>query len=91
MQDSAEGFGQPIRHIFEPYFRMRRELPDPFDVAPRYRVEVDDPFWYAMYLPIARAVEAVARFVGRLQRGRISIYLMYSFVTLLLMLWLVQR
>ena len=27
MQDSAEGFGQPIRQIFEPFYRMRRELP----------------------------------------------------------------
>ena len=27
MQDTAEGFGQPIRQIFEPFYRMRRELP----------------------------------------------------------------
>ena len=31
MQDTAEGFGQPIRQIFEPFFRMQRELPSPFD------------------------------------------------------------
>lgn len=90
MQDSAEGFGQPIRHIFGPFFRMRRELPDPFDAKPAYRVQVDDPFWHAMYLPVAHAVEAVSRQIGRLQRGRISIYLLYSFATLLLMLWLVH-
>ena len=29
MQDTAEGFGQPIRQIFEPFFRMQRELPSP--------------------------------------------------------------
>ena len=33
MQDTAEGFGQPIRQIFEPFFSMRRELPSPFDAA----------------------------------------------------------
>src|SRR5574340_1347917 len=41
MQDTAEGFGQPIRQIFEPFFRMQRELPGPFDERPRYRVTVE--------------------------------------------------
>ena len=31
MQDTAEGFGQPIRQIFEPFFRIERQLPSPFD------------------------------------------------------------
>ena len=31
MQDTAEGFGQPIRHIFGPFFAVKRELPSPFD------------------------------------------------------------
>nr|WP_211242758.1 hydrogenase 4 subunit B [Sinimarinibacterium sp. CAU 1509] len=89
MQDTAEGFGQPIRHIFEPFFSMRRELPTPFDKAPRYRVEVLDRFWAALYLPIARAVLRVAALVGRLQHGRIGIYLLYSFVTLIALLVIV--
>lgn len=82
MQDTAEGFGQPIRHIFDPFFRMRRELPTPFDKAPRYSVEVEDRFWGALYRPLATAVKALAGFVGRLQQGRISVYLLYSFLTL---------
>ena len=90
MQDSAEGFGQPIRQIFEPFFKMSRELPTPFDVAPRYRVIVEDPLWGWVYLRIAAATEAVSRIVGRLQRGRISIYLLYSFVTLVTLLFLTQ-
>jgi len=53
MQDSAEGFGQPIRQIFEPFFRMQRELPTPFDERPRYRVSADDHLWHWLYLPIA--------------------------------------
>src|SRR5262249_18464386 len=36
MQDTAEGFGQPIRQIFEPFFRIERHLPSPFDAEPRY-------------------------------------------------------
>jgi hypothetical protein len=90
MQDTAEGFGHPIRQIFEPFFRMRRELPTPFDPAPRYRVTVEDPFWHALYLPIAGAVMHVARWVGLLQQGRIAVYLLYSFVTLILVLMMVR-
>ncbi len=91
MQDSAEGFGQPIRQIFEPMFRMRRELPTPFDEQPRYRVTVQDPLWHWLYLPVARAVERCSRLIGRLQQGRIAVYLMYSFVTLIVVLLVVKQ
>jgi len=90
MQDTAEGFGQPIRQIFEPFYRMRRELPSPFDAAPRYRVEVEDPMWGWIYVRIASAIESISRVVGLLQRGRIAIYLLYSFVTLVALLFLTQ-
>jgi hydrogenase-4 component B len=90
MQDSAEGFGQPIRQIFEPLFRMRRELPSPFDQRPRYEVTIEDHFWHRLYLPVAAAVDALAARVGVLQQGRISIYLLYSFVTLLVLLLVVR-
>ena len=89
MQDTAEGFGQPIRHVFEPFFRMTRELPSPFDTAPRYRVEVADRLWHAIYLPVAAGVRKVAEIVGVLQRGRVAVYLTYSFATLLILLWVV--
>ncbi|HEY0178597.1 MAG TPA: hydrogenase 4 subunit B [Dokdonella sp.] len=90
VQDTAEGFGQPIRHIFAPFFHIRRELPGAFDEAPRYRIVIEDRFWLGLYLPVARAVDAASRVVGRLQRGRIAAYLLYSFATLLVMLWLAQ-
>ena len=90
MQDTAEGFGQPIRQIFEPFFHMQRELPSPFDTTPHYRVEVEDPLWGWISLRIAGAIEAVSRLVGLLQRGRIAIYLLYSFVTLVALLFLTQ-
>jgi formate hydrogenlyase subunit 3/multisubunit Na+/H+ antiporter MnhD subunit len=90
MQDTAEGFGQPIRQIFEQFFRIERELPTPFDTAPKYFVRAEDPFWYWIYLPVARAAEWTARWVGLLQQGRISVYLMYSFLTLLALLYFVR-
>jgi formate hydrogenlyase subunit 3/multisubunit Na+/H+ antiporter MnhD subunit len=91
MQDTAEGFGQPIRHVFEPFFRIDRHLPSPFDRQPFYRMEATDHLWHWLYLPVARITEAAARAVGLLQQGRIATYLMYSFVTLLVMLLLVFR
>ena len=91
MQDTAEGFGQPIRQMFEPFFRMQRELPTPFDEQPRYRVSIDDHFWHWLYLPVAALVAQVSRLVGLLQQGRIAVYLMFSFVTLIVMLVVVAR
>jgi hydrogenase-4 component B len=91
MQDTAEGFGQPIRQIFEPFFRMQRELPTPFDERPRYRVTVEDHLWQWLYLPIVDLTNYLARLVGLLQQGRIAVYLLYSFVTLVATLLAVMR
>ena len=90
MQDTAEGFGQPIRQVFEPFFRMERELPSPFDERPRYRVRASDRMWEWLYLPIARIVEALARTAGLIQRGRIGVYLTFSFATLLALLFFIR-
>jgi hypothetical protein len=87
MQDTAEGFGQPIRQVFEAFFRIERHLPAPSDTEPRYSVTVQDRIWHGLYLPIVRAVDAMARFVGLIQQGRISVYLTYSFFTLLALLY----
>jgi hydrogenase-4 component B len=86
MQDTAEGFGQPIRHIFEPFFAMQRELPSPFDSTPRYRVSIADRIWQRLYQPLGTLVQRVADAFSVLQRGRIATYLLYSFVTLVLLL-----
>ncbi len=86
MQDTAEGFGQPIRHIFVSFFAMERDLPSPHDLAPRYRVKVSDRLWQGAYLPIADLLQRAANSVAWLQQGRISVYLTYSFITLVVLL-----
>jgi hydrogenase-4 component B len=86
MQDTAEGFGQPIRNIFGTFFVMKRELPSPFDRAPRYRVTVGDRIWQSLYLPIGTLVQRVADTFAWVQQGRISTYLSYSFITLVVLL-----
>jgi formate hydrogenlyase subunit 3/multisubunit Na+/H+ antiporter MnhD subunit len=89
MQDTAEGFGQPIRHIFGSFFAITRELPSPFDRAPRYSVAVADRIWQGLYLPLGSLVQRATDAVAWLQQGRIATYLLYSFVTLVLLLALV--
>jgi formate hydrogenlyase subunit 3/multisubunit Na+/H+ antiporter MnhD subunit len=86
MQDTAEGFGQPIRHIFEPFFALERELPSPFDRAPRYRVVITDRIWQRLYEPLGSLVQRAADAFAWLQQGRIATYLLYSFVTLVALL-----
>lgn len=86
MQDTAEGFGQPIRRIFEPFFRIERELPSAFDTHPRYHGRSDDLIWFALYLPIKRTTEKLSSLVSLLQHGRIHLYLTYTFVTLVVLL-----
>lgn len=91
MQDTAEGFGQPIREIFTPLFRVERHLPSPFDRHPEYRMTVTDRTWLAVYEPLAKLIQRAAALAGRLQTGRIAIYLTYSFVVLIVLLMLVRR
>ena len=90
MQDTSEGYSQPIRRIFSPFFRRTREHPSPFDARPRYLSIVEDPLWDWLYLPVARLVERCTRIVDFLQHGRIAIYLTYSFATLIILLVLTR-
>ena len=90
MQDTADAVGQPIRQIFAPVFRIQREIPRADDLQPQFRQSVEDRHWHAIYLPIARLTALMSGQIGRLQQGRISVYLMYSFVTLIALLVFAQ-
>ena len=69
---------------------IERHLPAPSDTAPVYFMRASDRLWAWLYLPIARVVEVIARVVGLLQQGRIGVYLGYSFVTLIALLFFVR-
>ncbi len=85
MQDTAEGFGQPIRHIFVrsspwsgncPRRSIRRHATASRSATVSgARVPAD-----------RRLLQRIADSVAWLQQGRISTYLMYSFITLVLLL-----
>lgn len=93
MQYTATSFSMPIRRIFGFLFSVREEAqPVPpvrhaaYPNRLRYRLRVRDRFWSWLYAPIADAAFYVSRQVGRLQQGRIQVYLIYSFVTILVLL-----
>ena len=86
MQDTAEGFGQPIRHMFGIFFHIERDMPSPTDSAPRYRIHLEDRLWRGIYRPISNGVQRLADAVSVLQGGRLANYLLYSFLTLLVLL-----
>jgi formate hydrogenlyase subunit 3/multisubunit Na+/H+ antiporter MnhD subunit len=90
MQDTADAFGQPIAVVFGPLYLMKRHLPGPEDGAPKYSIKVEDRHWGWVYLPVAQLAEFVSAKVALLQRGRISTYLLYSFLTLIALLVFVR-
>jgi hypothetical protein len=65
---------------------MQRHFPAARDKQPFYSVKVEDHFWYWCYLPIARLANWISALIVTLQGGRIAVYLMYSFITLLVLL-----
>jgi hypothetical protein len=93
MQYTATAFAMPIRRIFGHLFSVRERVrPAAFPGAapyPRrlhYSLRVRDRFWNWLYRPVGRASLLLARQAGRLQQGRIQSYLIYSFVTILVLL-----
>jgi hypothetical protein len=65
---------------------MQRHFPTARDTKPHYSVKVEDHFWYWLYLPVAKLAGRISTFIVALQGGRIAVYLMYSFITLLVLL-----
>ena len=90
MQDTADAFGQPIRHVFGPVYQIKREMPEPDDAAPRFSLTIEDRHWVWLYLPVARLADFLSSKIALLQQGRISIYLLYSFLTLIALLVFVR-
>ena len=91
MQDTADAFGQPIRHVFGPVFLHAAELPAPDDAAPRYRARRSRTgTGTGCTCPSRGWPPGLSSKIGLLQQGRISIYLLYSFVTLIALLVFVR-
>ncbi len=89
-QYTAGSFAQPIRRVFgASVFRAREriDMPPPGDSRPaRLRVDLRDPVWDFLYVPLTRTVEAAATSLNRLQFLTIRRYLALVLVTLVALL-----
>jgi len=93
MQYSATAFAMPIRRIFGYIFSIREQVKLDPQAAHRtvpgrlhYYLRIRDRFWGWLYKPLIDVSFWISRRVGRLQQGRIQAYLIYSFVTILVLL-----
>ncbi|MEK7684324.1 MAG: hydrogenase 4 subunit B [Verrucomicrobiota bacterium] len=92
MEYTATGFSKPIRMIFKALFRPRREVQREYDFSPyfattmRFESHVEEVFQTRIYRPLNRRVLRLSRRMRTLQAGSIQAYLIYIFVTLLLLL-----
>ncbi|MBU2791301.1 hydrogenase 4 subunit B, partial [Acidithiobacillus caldus] len=85
------GFSQPWLRIFAPIHSGRlqtREIPE--KRAPEWFVHFQDPFWHGLYLPIQKTALLLSKQSLRLQQGKITIYLLYAFITLIVLLAVIQ-
>ncbi|HKL76799.1 MAG TPA: hydrogenase 4 subunit B, partial [Gammaproteobacteria bacterium] len=90
MQYTATAFTQPIRRVFGLLFHVEEGVTAQEDGTRRYRLAVGDRAWGLLYLPVARLVEAAARRVVRLQSGHVRLYLGWTLITLLVLLWIMS-
>jgi hydrogenase-4 component B len=93
MQYTATSFSMPLRRIFGYLFSIKedvRQLPQPqhpaYPERLHYHLRIRDRFWGWLYTPVVDASFWISRKVGLLQQGRIQVYLIYSFVTIIVLL-----
>jgi hydrogenase-4 component B len=92
MEYTATGFSKPIRMIFKALFRPRREVQRDYDFSPyftttlRFEAHVEEIFETRIYRPLNRWVLWASRRMRALQAGSLQAYLIYIFITLLLLL-----
>ncbi|MBF0593243.1 MAG: hypothetical protein HQL02_14270, partial [Nitrospirae bacterium] len=93
MQYNATSFSMPIRRIFGFLFNIKERFRltshaghSAFPERFHYYLRVGDLFWVWLYNPLINAALYLAKKVGMLQLGRIQIYLIYTFVTILALL-----
>jgi hypothetical protein len=90
MQDTAEGFGQPLKHVFGQFMKISRNHFNTFDAKSKYISVVHDLFWELIYIPIMKIVERSSLIVSKIQQGKINIYLTYNVVTLIILLVIIR-
>ncbi|HEX7037814.1 MAG TPA: hydrogenase 4 subunit B [Pseudomonadales bacterium] len=96
MQYTATAFAMPFQQVFRPVWRIGeqhlREMDPLLPTRPQqleHHLEIEDRAWRWLYAPVGHWVLTAARRVARIQTGHVRHYLVYSFLTLVLLLWLI--
>jgi hydrogenase-4 component B len=94
MEYTATGFSKPLRMIFKALFRPRREVQREYDYSPyfaktlRFESHIEEAFVARIYRPLNRSIQRLSRRMRALQAGSMQAYLIYVFVTLIVLLLL---
>ncbi len=89
MQDSAEGFSQPFKQIFSKLIQVKINISNINGDKPHYFVYISEKIWPFFYKPITQAIWKIVFITRWIQQGKISVYLTYVGLTLLVLLILV--
>jgi formate hydrogenlyase subunit 3/multisubunit Na+/H+ antiporter MnhD subunit len=89
MQYTATSYAQPLLAIFRAIVRQRTWFVAPRGYLPAsggFHAETPDPFVAQMYRPISAWVGWATSRLHWLQQGRVHVYLLYIFITLVILL-----
>lgn len=96
-QYTATAFAMPFEQVFRHTWRLKtqltREMDSNLPTRPEYlefQQEVDDRAWLWLYAPVGKLVLNASRRVARIQTGHLRHYLAYSFLTLIVLLWVIS-
>jgi hypothetical protein len=89
MQYTASSFAEPITRIFQPLLRSRIESDLPAEAvwpeAGSWRSSTPDRALAGMYEPVFKSVERALLRLRGLQQGRVTTYLLYIVLTVLVL------
>ena len=94
-QYTAESFSMPIQRIFKPVLDVTESIQEQVPEegkSPRHReysLAITDLCSRLLYQPVAGFVKQAASKITMIQTGHLHHYLMYSFVTLIFLLWFI--
>lgn len=97
MEYTATAFSKPLQMIFRALYRPRREVQADFEFSRyftktiRFESHIEPTFERWIYHPFQRAVMNVSKRIRLLQVGSVHAYLIYIFITLLVLLLVVAR
>ena len=92
MQYTATGFSKPLRMIFRGLFRPRRAVQAEYEFSRyfartiRFESHVEETFEKRIYEPLQRKIQVLSHRMRAFQAGSLQAYLIYIFVTLVLLL-----